>query len=441
MDEELALLDQLIGSAERDIQRVDAYATSVAQQMHYTQVHPKKGGCLPLLMFGFVLAFILLGIYAIGAGRITEAAKGGANSALARAGVPAPWWLGSTVVASSSPCVDIVDSIAAGVDPKGSSWGPRVKSMMGKAVNGAQFWKDGHSGGVDILGVHGTEVRLPQKMSFWAKGSYSDENRYGQFRQFRWISKDKSKDYVFYFGHLENSPEFEDGKEYPAGTVVGYMTDGGQFSSNWLYFHTHLQIEPANKIDGSGDVDPEKWWAENCSGSATITDGGSNMPITGPSTISAKRYDQILSEMGSPMQGVGTFAVRKGNEYDLNAAVPLAFFRVESTYGKNPSWAGFKPDGSTTYNIGNIICAGYATCYGRFRDYLSWEVGLEDWYKLLSNEYVKGRGLTQLLPILEVYAPRSDNNNPEHYAAAVAALVSCWADESVPVAECERRAP
>ena len=51
-----------------------------------------------------------------------------------------------------------------------------------------------------------------------------------------------------------------------------------------------------------------------------------------------------------------------------------------------------KPGGATTHNVGNIICAGYATCYGRFRDYDTWSQGIEDWYKLIAREYVDGRG-------------------------------------------------
>ena len=99
---------------------------------------------------------------------------------------------------------------------------------------------------------------------------------------------------------------------------------------------------------------------------------------------------------------------------------------MKSSAGTNPGWAGIKPDGSTTHNVGNIICAGYATCYNRFRDYASWDEGIADWYKLISDEYISGRGAASVEQIIPIYAPSSDNNDVPGYINVVVSMVEGW---------------
>ncbi len=89
-----------------------------------------------------------------------------------------------------------------------------------------------------------------------------------------------------------------------------------------------------------------------------------------------------------------------------------------------------KPDGSSTHNVGNIICAGYITCYNRFRDYASWEEGIEDWYRLLSVEYIDGRGTSTVEQIIPIYAPSFENNVPA-YIDAVTSMVNEWRERGV----------
>ncbi len=331
------------------------------------------------------------------------------------------WPTIDTETVAYGSCPDIVDSLAAGVSPDGNSWQSRTKRMMGKAVLGAQFWTDGHSGGVDILGVHMTPVRLPQAMTYYTAGFYDDENRYGEFRQFRWVSADGKQDLMFYFGHLEDSPTFRQGEVYPTGTIVGYMTDGGQYASRWLYFHTHMQIEPTQSIDGAGDVDPEEWWKQNCS--AVAASGDPNV-MTGSSSISAERIDEILASWNSPAVGTGVSWVKYSKQYNLDAAHAIAFFVHESGAGTNPRWAGWKGNGLSTHNVGNIICTGSTACYGRFRDYDSWDAGIEDWFKLLATEYTT-KGLTTVATVIPVYAPSFENDVPA-YVNAVTSRVTCY---------------
>jgi murein DD-endopeptidase MepM/ murein hydrolase activator NlpD len=123
--------------------------------------------------------------------------------------------------------------------------------------------------------------------------------------------------------------------------------------------------------------------------------------------------------------------VRYGREYDIDPAFAVAFFIHESTAGTAPGWAGLKPDGSTTHNVGNIICAGYDTCYGRFRDYGSWEEGIADWYRLISVEYIEGRGTETVAEIIPIYAPAFEND-VDLYVRTVEQMVDSWRGSTEP---------
>ncbi len=147
--------------------------------------------------------------------------------------------------------------------------------------------------------------------------------------------------------------------------------------------------------------------------------------VLGPPSISAQQIDRILAEWRSPAAGTGAVWVELGVRYGIDPAYALAFFIHESGAGTAPGWAGRKPNGGTTHNIGNIICAGYRACYGRFRDYASWEEGIEDWYRLIAVEYVQWRGVHTVEEIVPIYAPAVENNVPA-YIDTVNRLVAEW---------------
>jgi len=147
--------------------------------------------------------------------------------------------------------------------------------------------------------------------------------------------------------------------------------------------------------------------------------------VLGAPSISAAAIDSILAKYGSPAAGTGQTWITLGKRYGIDPAYAVAFFIHESSAGTNPGWAGFKSDGSTTHNIGNIICAGYATCYGRFRDYANWDDGIGDWYKLISQEYVNARGVASVEQIIPIYAP-SFENDVDRYIQTVVTLVDEW---------------
>jgi hypothetical protein len=147
--------------------------------------------------------------------------------------------------------------------------------------------------------------------------------------------------------------------------------------------------------------------------------------VIGAPTISAEDVEAVLREYNSPAVGSGRAWIALGQQYGIDPAYALAFFIHESTAGTNPGWAGLKPGGGSTHNVGNIICAGYPTCYGRFRDYASWDEGIEDWYKLIAREYVQGRGVQTIEQIIPIYAPAFENN-VDAYVSAVVNMVDGW---------------
>ncbi len=147
--------------------------------------------------------------------------------------------------------------------------------------------------------------------------------------------------------------------------------------------------------------------------------------VLGASSLTSAQIDAILQSYGSPAAGTGQAWIDAGQRYGIDAAYAVAFFIHESTAGTAEGWAGWKPDGSSTHNVGNIICAGYPTCFNRFRDYADWETGIADWYKLIAVEYVEGRGAHTVEQIIPIYAPSFENNVPM-YVQTVNNLVYTW---------------
>ena len=147
-----------------------------------------------------------------------------------------------------------------------------------------------------------------------------------------------------------------------------------------------------------------------------------------PAQLTATELDAILAGYGSPAVGTGAAWIAQGAAWGLNPEIALAFFVHESSAGTAQGWAGWKPDGSSTHNVGNIICTPGWACWGRFRDYPDWQAGIADWYKLIAVEYRDGRGHRTVEDVIPVYAP-SFENDVSGYIGAVRALVSEWREQ------------
>jgi hypothetical protein len=143
-----------------------------------------------------------------------------------------------------------------------------------------------------------------------------------------------------------------------------------------------------------------------------VSVGGTSV-VGGPS-ISAQMIDVVLARASSPAVGTGQALYDLSVQYHIDDAYALAVFQHESTFGLY----GYGHDDKA---LGNIICAGYPTCNGRFRSYPSWAVGYEDFYRLLTREYLS-HGLSTVESITPVYAPSSENDVSTYIRSVVAAM-------------------
>lgn len=141
--------------------------------------------------------------------------------------------------------------------------------------------------------------------------------------------------------------------------------------------------------------------------------------ILGAPSISVKQIEAVLKQYGSPAAGKGHVLYDLGVKYGIDPAYALAFFVHESG-------CGTKGVARFTKSLGNIrTTPGYADYQG-YRSYPTWESGMEDWYKLITNLYIGEWGLRTVEAIIPVYAPWGDNNNPPSYIASVKNMVNSW---------------
>lgn len=143
--------------------------------------------------------------------------------------------------------------------------------------------------------------------------------------------------------------------------------------------------------------------------------------VSGIPTVNADKIAQVLKQYNSPAAASSQVIYDLGVKYGIDPAYALAFFIHESS-------AGTKGIAVTTKSLGNIrqtTNSGFEGYQG-FRKYPSWEVGAEDWYKLIRNLYIDGWNLPTVEKIIPKYAPSEDNNNPASYINAVNTLVDSW---------------
>lgn len=142
--------------------------------------------------------------------------------------------------------------------------------------------------------------------------------------------------------------------------------------------------------------------------------------VVGAPTISAQKIDQVLCNAGSPACHTGQSMYDLGVQYNIDPVYALAFFQHESSFG-------LRGEAAITKNMGNLRSAsnesferdGYAAFY-------SWPDSYRAWYELISGPLYVKSGLTSVSAIVERYAPASDNNDPNSYAADVEQSVREW---------------
>lgn len=153
-------------------------------------------------------------------------------------------------------------------------------------------------------------------------------------------------------------------------------------------------------------------------------DSSDGFSLSHKPSLSAEQFDAILREYNSPAVGVGSFVTSYAQSKNIDNAYALYIFIHESTAGTNKGWIGLKPDGNSSHNPGNIICAGYETCYKEFRDYATWEAGFEALIDLLAY-YRDKLGDKDMRAAIYRWAPPKENDT-EGYVNSLEEHVSEW---------------
>lgn len=144
----------------------------------------------------------------------------------------------------------------------------------------------------------------------------------------------------------------------------------------------------------------------------------SSSSILGRPSLSVAFVNRVLSAYSSPAAGLGSVLYADSLTYGIDDLYALGFFWHESSMGK----AGMA---RSTHSLGNIRCTPGWSCIGGYRSYATWAAGFDDWFRLISTEYLP-RGLSTIASIIPVYAPSADHNDEHAYIAAVLSAVSAW---------------
>lgn len=141
--------------------------------------------------------------------------------------------------------------------------------------------------------------------------------------------------------------------------------------------------------------------------------------LVGSPSISVAQIEAVLQKYGSPAAGLGQHLYDLGVRYGIDPAYALAFFVHESG-------CGTQGVARSTHSLGNIRWTEGWDDFQGYRQYPTWEAGMEDWYKLITDLYINQWGLRTVDAIIPVYAPSADGNNPTAYINSVEGMVDSW---------------
>jgi hypothetical protein len=149
------------------------------------------------------------------------------------------------------------------------------------------------------------------------------------------------------------------------------------------------------------------------------------MPVSGPLVVSGGPslgptcVDSILAAYGSPLAGHGGDIVALSHTYQVDDAVALAFFVMESR-------AGTQGEAVATHSFGNLRPMPNAPSRDGYRYYDNWMDGASEWFSLVRSLYINQLKLQSLADIIPVYAPATDSNDPAVMISGIRQLVACW---------------
>ncbi len=168
---------------------------------------------------------------------------------------------------------------------------------------------------------------------------------------------------------------------------------------------------------------------ETLSNNCEVVEGQELSFITSKPCITAEGIDAILKKYNSPAQGIGQYAYKLGEEYQIDPAIALAFFKHESLFGtlgkarKTKSWGNIRYHNfcfGSSFGGNCVYCNGvyndpvegeFVGNYKGFCIYSSFKESLRDWFRLLKygSSYFRA-GRTTVEKVLPKYAPSTEND-------------------------------
>ncbi|HEX5501907.1 MAG TPA: glucosaminidase domain-containing protein [Thermomicrobiales bacterium] len=209
----------------------------------------------------------------------------------------------------------------------------------------------------------------------------------------------------------QSTPSFKSPVVAAAGLPTGTPSPAAARGDGAPLAATPVPPAPPGPAANKGDGGPP---------AAARGDGdGASFDLRHVPSIDPAGIARVLTEYHSPAVGSATAIYTLGLRYGIDPAFCLAFFIHESS-------AGTKGVAQVTKSVGNIRATAGYQAYQGYRLYATWDEGIEDWYRLIRDLYIRDWGLTTVDAIVPVYAPAADSNDPAAYAANVKQLVAAW---------------
>ncbi|HEU5378464.1 MAG TPA: glucosaminidase domain-containing protein [Ktedonobacteraceae bacterium] len=166
------------------------------------------------------------------------------------------------------------------------------------------------------------------------------------------------------------------------------------------------------------------WWLNRSAGRDLLYD--THYEVMGAPSIDVNQINQVLDFYGSPAHDKGQALYDLGVQYGVDPIYALAFFQHESRFGTTGV-------ATVTHSLGNIRATPGYESFDGYRKYKTWEAGFEDWYKLITVQYVEKWKLVTVDQIIPVYAPSSDHNDVDAYIQSIKDAVTIWRSGQVQV--------
>ncbi|GCE26267.1 hypothetical protein KDA_17510 [Dictyobacter alpinus] len=147
--------------------------------------------------------------------------------------------------------------------------------------------------------------------------------------------------------------------------------------------------------------------------------------VTGGPSLSATTIDHIFAQMGSPMVGTGTIVEQASRNSNIDDAFAMGVWWAETNDGMAGVGLGNRNPGSVRGS------AGYPSGYDGYTMYPSYAAAIIDWFRLISNGYIIGRGVTTVYSISIPYVGTSGAGN---WAYKVTSLMARYRYQAPPPA-------